>query len=46
MYVSERPVLLQIPIPEKSLAIFSTNKRHNALSFKFFEKTLQNKRNL
>ena len=41
----ERSVLFQIPIPGKSLRIFSTNKRHNAVSFTFFEKTSQNKRN-
>ena len=34
----ELPELLQIPVPEESLPMFLTNKRHNALSFTFFEK--------
>ena len=41
----ERLAFFQIPTPEKSLPIFSTNKRHNAVSFTSFEKTSQNKRN-
>ena len=43
--VKGRPVLLQIPIHEKSLLIFLTNKKRNALTFMFFEKTSQEKRN-
>ena len=36
----EWPELLQIPVPEESLPMFLTNKRHNALSFTLFEKNI------
>ena len=38
-------VLLHILVHEKSLPIFSTNEKHGALLFTFFQKSMTKKRN-